>query len=188
MTDIAVPSLPMRFGEFVAFLDSRPDDEKWELVEGRPVSSPMPVRHHQIVVKNVLFALEREAFAKRPAWEVLPGLGVKVDDFNAPVPDVLVRPEDLLEGNFCDDVLAVFEVLSPGTASRDRKWKRQVYAALPSLRYYVAVSPSKVQVSLFSRSDAFAGPMLRDLSTTLELPALGVALPLASLYRDTDLA
>lgn len=188
MTDFATPSLRMRFGEFVAFLDTRPDDEKWELVEGRPVLNPTPVRRHQIVVKNVLFALESSAIAERPAWEVLPGLGVQVDDFNALVPDVLVRPKDSLEGSFCDDILAAFEVLSPATASRDRKWKRLVYAALPSLQHYVIVSPTRVEVSLFSRSDAFAGTVLRDLSTTLELPSLGVALPLASLYRDTGLA
>ncbi|WP_293855809.1 Uma2 family endonuclease [uncultured Alsobacter sp.] len=188
MTDFAAPSLRLSFGEFVAFLDTRPDDEKWELVEGRPVLSPSPVFRHQVLVGNIILELGSVMRARRSSWAVVPGIGVKVDEFNAPVPDVMVRPLDSLEGSFCDDILVAFEVLSPGTASRDRKWKRQVYSALPSLQHYVVVSPSSIEVSHFSRSDGFAGSILKDLSTTVELSALGVALPLASLYRDTDLA
>ena len=188
MSDFAPSSLRMSFGEFVAFLDTRPDDEKWELVEGRPVLSPSPVYRHQMVVGNLIEVLRMSLRGKMDAWAVIPGIGVKVDEFNAPVPDVMVRPRDSLEGSFCDDMLVAFEVLSPGTERRDRKWKRQVCAALPPLQTYVIVSPAKVEVTVYDRGGDFAGTILRDLSAALELPALGVALPLASLYRDTGLA
>lgn len=188
MSDFAPSSLRMTFGEFVAFLDTRPDDEKWELVEGRPVLSPSPVFRHQMVVRNLIYELTSTLRQRSAPWAVIPGIGVKVDEFNAPVPDVMVRPLDSLEGSFCDDMLVAFEVLSPGSARRDRKWKRQVYAALPALQTYVMVSPAKVEVTVADRRSDFAETILRDLSTSLDLPSLGVALPVASLYRDTGLA
>jgi Uma2 family endonuclease len=177
----------MNFGEFVAFLDTRPDEEKWELVEGVPVLSPSPVYVHQIVVGNLIVELATQLRARKAALVAIPGIGVKVNEFNVPVPDVMIRPLDSLDGSFCDDMLLACEVLSPGTASRDRKWKRQVYAALPSLRHYLMISPKRVDVTLFSRERAFEEHRLTDPSAVVELADLGVAMPLASLYRDTGL-
>jgi hypothetical protein len=33
---------PMTMEEFYAFTDTRPDDEKWELIEGEPVLNTAP--------------------------------------------------------------------------------------------------------------------------------------------------
>jgi Uma2 family endonuclease len=178
----------MSFGEFVAFLDTRPDEEKWELVEGRPVLSPSPVYVHQIVVRNLIVELATRLRSLVPRFVAIPGIGVKVDEFNAPVPDVMIRPLDSLDGSFCDDMSVAFEVLSPGTARRDRKWKRQVYAALPALQHYVIISPKAVDATVFNRADGFAEHRLTDPVAHVELSAHGVALPLATLYRDTGLA
>ena len=78
-------------------------------------------------------------------------------------------------------------MLSPGTARRDRKWKRQVYAALPALQHYVIISPKAVDVTVFNRADGFAEPRITDPAARVELSAHGVALPRATLYRDTGL-
>jgi Uma2 family endonuclease len=72
-------------------------------------------------------------------------------------------------------------------AGRGRKWKRQVYAALPSLRHYVLISPKRLDVTVFSRERDFGEDRLTDPSAVVELADLGVAMPLASLYRDTGL-
>jgi Uma2 family endonuclease len=175
----------MNFCEFVAFLETRPDEEKWELVEEVPVRSEAPAFRHQLIVANAIVELRHVREMRTLA--VIPGIGVQVNEFNVPVPDVMIRPLDSLDGSFCDDMLLAREVLSPGTASRDRKWKRQVYAALPSLRHYLTISPKRVDVTLFSRERAFEEHRLTDPSAVVELADLGVAMPLASLYRDTGL-
>jgi hypothetical protein len=41
----------------LAFTDTRPDEERWELIEGVPTLSPSPVDCHQIVCSNILFIL-----------------------------------------------------------------------------------------------------------------------------------
>ena len=54
---------PMTVEEFYAFTDTRPDEEKWELVDGEPILNAAPSDMHQWIVKNVVLALgirERE--------------------------------------------------------------------------------------------------------------------------------
>jgi len=177
----------MTFDDFVAFLDTRPDDEKWELVEGRPVLSPSPVYAHQLLVGNLIEDLRTCVRSHVPRLAVIPGIGVKVNERNAPVPDVMIRPLDSLEGSFCDDIVIACEVLSPGTAHRDRKWKVGAYTAMPSLQAYLMLAPGKVQATVYGRADGFSPVVLSDPASVLSLGTLGVALPLASLYRDTGL-
>src|SRR6266581_4202352 len=85
---------PMTVEEFYAFTDTRPDEEKWELIDGEPILNAAPSRMHQLIIRNVIFALgirERELNAP---WAVLPRLGVRVSDTSQPAPDVLVIPSE----------------------------------------------------------------------------------------------
>ena len=64
---MGVPHLdsgPMRAEEFFAFTATRPDDEKWELIEGEPVLNASASRLHQKIVGNI-FSRSTELSAKR---------------------------------------------------------------------------------------------------------------------------
>jgi Uma2 family endonuclease len=182
----------MTVDEFYEFTDRRPDDEKWELIDGEPILNAAPSRLHQGIVKNVLFALtlrERELSA---AWEVLPGLGVRVSETNRPEPDVIILPRtsastDLASRDRSDPVVA-FEVLSPSTKDRDLRWKRAAYTSLASLTHYVVIAQDAVEVVVFARGNGFAEKRLRSLNDSVDVPALGISLPLAEIYRGTELA
>ena len=43
---------PMTVEDFYAFTDTRPDEEKWELIDGELVLNAAPSRLHQRIVKN----------------------------------------------------------------------------------------------------------------------------------------
>ena len=128
---------PMTVEDFYAFTDTRPDEEKWELIDGEPVLNAWPTRLHQIIALNIAAGLRNQI--SKPQWEVLPGLGVRVSDTNLPVPDVLIRPSSAPAGDpasrECDDMIVAFEVLSPSTRDRDLRWKRSAYLSLPSLMH-----------------------------------------------------
>jgi hypothetical protein len=47
------PDEQMTIEEFLAFADSRPDGERWELIEGVAIISPSPVEHRQVIVLNI---------------------------------------------------------------------------------------------------------------------------------------
>src|SRR5262250_2691050 len=158
---------PMTVEEFYAFTDTRPDEEKWELIEGEPILNAAPTQMHQLIVRNVILALgfrERELNAP---WMVLPELGVRVSDKDRPEPDVLVIPSDHRSVDPRErDVSAVivaFEVLSPSTEGRDLRWKRTAYTSLPSLTHYVVIAQDAVEVIVFARDDDFVERRLRSI-------------------------
>ena len=78
--------------------------------------------------------------------------------------------------------------MSPSTSRHDLKWKRAAYTAMPKLTHYVVVAQDVVEVVDFARADGFAERRLKSLTSVLDLPALGVSIPLARIYRDTGLA
>ncbi len=177
---------PMTAEDFFAFTQTRPDEEKWELIEGEPVMSPSASFPHQIIVRNLIFALmQRE---RGVPWIAIPGIGVEVSKTDIPVPDVLVRPRDTLPSWKCDDMIVAFEILSPSTQDRDLRWKRQAYAKLTSLQHYVVIAQDAIEVAVYDRANGFAERRLGRLDASLDLPALGLSLPLTEIYRDTGLA
>ena len=191
---MGVPTIktgPMTVEEFYAFTDTRPDNEKWELIDGEPILNASPSSIHQWIVKNVLVALALRERELKASWAILPGLGVRVSRTNRPEPDVLIIPRaapslDSLKRD-TTEVIVAFEILSPSTEDRDLRWKRTAYTGMPSLTHYVVVAQDAVDVVVFARENKFAEHRLRSLTDSLELPALGISLPLSEIYRDTGL-
>lgn len=104
-------------------------------------------------------------------------------------PDVVVvcgRPE--VDDEEMDTLLnpkIIFEILSKPTESYDRGMKFSHYRTLPSLSDYVLVAQERMHVEHYSRQ---AGDrwLLADLDgreAVLQLPSVGIDLPLASIYR-----
>ena len=191
---MGVPTIktgPMTVGEFYAFTDTRPDEEKWELIDGEPVLNASPNRLHQRILKNIVIGVSAFERCVGVAWELLPGLGVRISDRSRPEPDVLILPKngsssDSLERDR-NDVIVALEILSPSTGDRDLRWKRTAYTSIPSLTHYVVIAQDAVDVVVFARDAGFAERRLQSLGDTLELPSLGISLPLSEIYRDTGL-
>src|SRR5437763_15214553 len=83
---------PMTVDEFYAFTDKRPDEEKWELIDGEPILNAAPSPLHQWIVKNVVFALAQQERESAAAWSVISDIGIRVSDTKRPQPDVVVVP------------------------------------------------------------------------------------------------
>ena len=48
---------PMMVDEFYLFTDRRPDEEKWELIDGEPILNGSPSPIHQWILKNLIISL-----------------------------------------------------------------------------------------------------------------------------------
>ena len=183
---------PMRVEEFYAFTDTRPDEEKWELIDGEPLLNPTPSYLHQKIVRNLLVLLDEAARQSRGGWEVLPGLGVRLSDTSVPVPDVLIRPDKFIDGRDCDDMIVAFEVLSPSTAKRDLRWKRTAYASLPDAATICGRGSGRGRYPQLRprgrRRAVSASGDLRAIDEDLDLPAIGVRARLSEIYRGLGLA
>ena len=86
-----------------------------------------------------------------------------------------------------DDALVLFEVLSPSNRKADQDWRRDVYASVPNCQHYVTVSLRAIEATVYDRASRWKGRGLKTLAGTLRLPALGVANPVAWIYRRTPL-
>ncbi len=84
--------------------------------------------------------------------------------------------------------ILVVEVLSPPTRDYDRGQKFQQYRRLPSLREYLTVAQGAPHVEHWSREAEnrawFAE--YEDMSQTIQLPSLGIDLPLSEIYLKVD--
>jgi Uma2 family endonuclease len=182
---------PMTVDEFYAFTNTRPDDEKWELIGGEPILNAAPSMLHQRIVKNVIYALERLQRELATSWEVVPGIGVRLSDTDRPEPDVIVVPLEISpsanQKRDTTNVMVAFEVLSPSTKKRDLRWKRTAYPSLPLLTRYIAIAQDAVEVIVFAREDGFEGRRILSQDESIDLRPLGVSLPLAEIYHGTGL-
>jgi Uma2 family endonuclease len=183
------PERKMTIEEFLAFTDTRPDGERWELIEGVPVLNASPVDYHQAVVGNIVVFLMRAKEASNASWIPIVGTGTRVpaSEHSLPVPDVMVKEHPLTGTPASDDALVLFEVLSPSNRKADRDWRRKVYASVPNCSHYVTVSLTTVEVCAYDRDSGWTERSLTGLGDGLTLPALDLSIPLAAIYRWTPL-
>jgi Uma2 family endonuclease len=179
---------PMTVDEFYAFTDARPDEEKWELIDGEAVLNASPSDLHQLILKNLIVALgalERRAAA---SWSVIPGIGALVSDASRPQPDVMILPKSVLRAEHprrdTRDAIVLFEIMSPSTASRDLKWKRAAYTSLPALTHYIIVAQDAVDALVFARDAGFRDQRFTARDDVITIPALDIALPLSDIYYE----
>ena len=192
---MGVPTIktgPMTVEEYFAFTDTRPDNEKWELIDGEPVLNASPSRLHQIILDNLVFLL---GTIRAPATAIL-GIRRRVSASECPTPVCQSRIFSSFRPELLDAILMAerpatslptFEILSPSTAERDLRWKRVAYTSLSSLTHYIVIAQDAVDVVVFARDSGFAERRYTSLGDLLELPALGISLPLSEIYRDTGL-
>jgi Uma2 family endonuclease len=80
------------------------------------------------------------------------------------------------------DPVVVFEILSPSTSDKDHFEKNLEYRDTPSIQRYVMLEQSRRGATVFSQNgDDWVGHVLTG-DSTIELPEVELALPLAELY------
>lgn len=178
----------MDLDDFEDLLPDMPRDEKWELIDGRVVKMMVGARwEHHYIVHNLTVGLSNRLRERGPDCRVFAEtffMKSKALD-SATLPDIIVRCGPLLPGaTSIDDPIVLVEVMSVGTAGRDRGEKWRVYSRLTSLQHYVLVDRDDARVEVFDRQgDAWASlRMLEGLDAVLELPALAVNMPVAEIY------
>jgi Uma2 family endonuclease len=190
----AIPKLAPGEGltieEFLAFTATRPQEERWELIEGVPVLNPSPIQIHQLVAINISSLLMRHKEATGATWIPLLGVGTEVpaSPNSLPQPDVYVQEGAVVDSHVTSDALVIFEILSRSNTRSDREWRRKVYASVPNCQHYVTVSLRRAQVIAYDRAAAWAERRISGLSGVLNLAALDLSVSLADIYRYTPLA
>lgn len=178
----------MALGDFEDLLADKPIDEKWELIGGRVVRAPAGARwEHRRIVQNVMVLLvdhiRRTGSRTHVFTETFP-LKQKHLDLAA-LPDVMVRHGQLPAGACSlDDPVILMEIVSPGSAQRDRIEKWDQYRHLDSLRRYALIDRDRMHIEVFERTAKGWALDILDAEGSLALPEVGAVLPLSDIYLD----
>ena len=179
----------MTVEEFLAFLESRPDGEKWELIEGVAVLSPSPTEWHQIICANLIHVLMTHKIEAGASWLPMPGVGMRVPVSlkSLPQPDVFVKEGAAADSHVTDDAVVIFEVLSRSNSRKDRAWRKRVYGSVLNCQHYVTIATKRAEIIRHDRAGGWQEMTLTGLFETLDLPAIGAPIPLRDIYRFTPI-
>lgn len=190
MTHPVLQLKPMSLDDFEECLADQPEGERWELINGRVVRMMVGARwEHNRIINNLGYELRRRFEEMNSPCRVFTETFRLQDETlrASMLPDLLVACQPLPPGAAAlTDPTVVIEVLSDGTAKRDRDEKWSVYRAIASLRHYVLVSRDVPHLEVFDRQgDAWAAYRICDgLDASLDLPAVDVSIPIRRIYRD----
>jgi Uma2 family endonuclease len=167
-----------------AFLDwVQGREERYELVRGRVVMMVGASRAHGRIVTNLVVALVRQL--DPAAWSVIAEFGLDLGPEILRYPDVVV---DRADGNASDATATspvfVAEVLSPSTTVVDLGDKVVEYLNLPSLLAYLVFAQDEPKAWAWIRGETgFSATAITGREATIEIPELGVSLPMNVIYR-----
>jgi Uma2 family endonuclease len=175
--------------QFLAFYMTRPDEERWQLVDGLAMMMVPATRIHQKLGKNLLYRLDRALERHRSDLEAFYELGLRIpgiDDFS-PEPDLIVIRADASFDRYADQFFLVAEIISPSNTAEMIERKIELYQSHPDNLYCLTIDQDSVHVTLWSREDGWARTDLRSLDDVLKLPAFGFEAKLADIYAGTPL-
>jgi Uma2 family endonuclease len=173
--------------QFFAWLERQ--DRKHELADGRVVMLPWVTRPHARICTNVVVALTGRL--ERERFDVVQGdFAVETGDRTVRFADVLVEPFNPESARSTDNALLLGEVLSPSTMHIDFHEKLDEYKGLPALGTYLICAQDEPRVWVWTRQDGAwpdAPEVLEGLAAAVQVPSLGITLPLADIYRNITL-
>lgn len=162
--------------------------DRYELVRGKPRLLPWVQFNHNRIVVNLTRIF---ASALDPAsFEVATGdFALKVGDDSIRYADLMIvaagKPGDI---RFVDDARLVVEVLSKSTMHIHFGEKLDKYRKIASVRTYIVFSQKPAEVWVWSRRPDGTWPedpeVVSDILAIVDVPDLGLSLPLVEVYRN----
>ena len=170
-------------------IDRASTDVKYEYMDGQMYAMAGGTVNHAEIALNLIIAL-REHLGDGPCHAFSSDVRVQVAEEKYYYPDATVscNPEDWQQG--ANDIVRtprlVVEVLSPSTESFDRGKKFRTYQACPSIEEYVLIRTAYQEGEIFNRQGDIWTYRRFGPGQEVELLSIGLTIPLAALYRRTD--
>jgi Uma2 family endonuclease len=172
------------YQDYIALPD---DGKRYEIIEGELYMSPAPAITHQIILKRLLYLIE-DFLIHNPIGELLPApTDVILSEINVLQPDLLFVAKENYEILTHENVRGapdlVIEIISPGTAKRDRTNKLETYSQF-GVREYWIVDEERQTVEVWRQQGSkLACKAILTATQTLETSLLpGIEIALAQVF------
>lgn len=172
---------------FRTWLESRPDEEHWELVEGVPMMMTPPNRRHQRIASNLETLLNAALKHHNPAFVAYHDIGVNIVSTVPydPEPDVaVIREDENPDPRYADRFYLVAEVLSESDKAVIES-KRDIYRAHPFCSCILLVRQDRMEIIIDRRTSDGWRSEVHHAADHLNLPEFGLNCPVGDVYRDT---
>jgi len=182
---------PLSIETFRTWLESRPDNEHWELIGGVIMMMAPPTKDHQRIGSNLERLLNDALEATHPSMVAYQRVGLNLapvaPDYD-PEPDVVVVDADAPgDDRYSDRFYLAAEVVSKSDRATVES-KRDVYQRHPDCRCILVIEQYRIDVSVWLLSDGgWTERRLTKLDDELILADFGLRCRLADLYRGTAL-
>jgi Uma2 family endonuclease len=176
---------------FRGFLEGRPDEERWELIDGTPVMMSPPTLDHQSIAGNLQTllnsALKRVAPALRAYQRPGVNLGPSIESYD-PEPDVAVIDVNRDPGRrYADRFYLAAEIVSRSDQAHV-EGKRAVYMQHADCKCIVTIQQDRYEARIDLRTDAgWTEHVLTAPDEALVLAEFGLSCKLSDLYEGTSL-
>jgi Uma2 family endonuclease len=175
--------------EYLSFLDSCAEEERWQLIDGVAFMMPPPTIRHQTIGGNLYFLLRTALRRTRP--DLLPiyeaGLIVPGRPYFRPQADIAVVDRTSAEGSWRDRFYLVAEIVSPRNTEEMMQEKRANYIAHPDNLYVLTIAQDRIEIEVSARRTGWERSVLHDPDAVIELPEFGVSCPIRDIYESTPL-
>lgn len=182
--------IPYTYEDYKSLTES--SDQRYELIDGDLYMTPSPSVRHQTVSMKLASLLQQHIGATRCGRVLSAPLDVALGTGEQ---RCVVQPDILFVSNDRAGIVAqneiagapdlVVEILSSGTAQRDRRLKKALYARSGVSEYWI-VDPEFERVEVFLLSgDGYSEPRVHESADRLVAVVVpGFELPVAELFRD----
>lgn len=184
--NVALRTQAMTQAEFLEWACAQ--EGRYEFDGFQPVAMTGGTYNHSRISENIRFALGKRL--EGGPCQVLGEAGVATMHDAVRYPEALVTCSKV-PGNalVIPGVVVVFEVVSPSSARMDHYVKVREYHAVASIRRYVILESTSMDLTVFTRQDHATEWAASTLTGDgiLHLPEIGASVPVAEFYRQVDL-
>jgi Uma2 family endonuclease len=177
--------------EYLAFIASRPEEERWQLIDGVAMMMPPPTVRHQVIAANLAFELNTHFRQHQLNLRAVQETGLMVPDVASFRPEadvaVLDRTADV-DTLYADRFYLVAEILSESNTDKDIAAKARRYIQHPQNLYFLLIDQKQVRVEVHARTTSWEPVAPEALDAVLELSEWGFRMPLPALYDGTPFA
>jgi len=186
-THVSAPPGKLTADQFLAFIEDRPREERWQLIDGEPfMMSPARLLHQRIGANLMLLLNDR---LKDARLELIAMQEVALRSDKHPdarlVADVAIVDFDVEDTVYTPNFYLAAEVLSESNTREYVSRKRTIYTGSPACMHVMILSQHDLAVEVWSRRNAWQGRIFRSADDLVELPEFGFACRVADLYRGT---
>ena len=182
---MANPNVKFKVRDYINLPES--EEKRYELIEGELYVVPSPPTTHQRVSRNLLKVLDDSVQAQNLGEVLTAPLDVELSDEDVLQPDLIYISNDrasiATDQNIQGPPDLVVEILSPGTADRDRTVKRTRYLKFGVREYWIVDPLAKNVEVLKAGNTEFETVRVYPDGTTATSPVIeGLAVVVSQIF------